>query len=61
MTSASSSRALKADVLGPPRGWGEEGGERGVQERGTPMHPWLIHVDVWQKPQHCNYPPIKIN
>ena len=26
----------------------------GVQDGGTPVHPWLIHVDVWQKaPQHC--------
>ena len=50
MTSASSSTALKADVLRPPRGWGEEGGERGVQDRGTHVHPWLTHVDVWQKP-----------
>ena len=26
------------------------------------MHPWLIHVSVWQKPpQYCNQPPIKIN
>ena len=34
----------------------------GVQDGGTHVHPWLIHVDVWQKPPHyCNYPPIKIN
>ena len=43
-------------------GWGGEGGGRGVQDRGTHVHPWLTHVDVWQKPpQYCNYPPIKIN
>ena len=28
---------------------------------GTHVHPWLIHVNVWQKPLHCcNYPPNKI-
>ena len=26
-----------------PEGWGGEGGGRGVQ-----VHPWLIHVNVWQ-------------
>ena len=33
-----------------PEGWG--GGEEGVkgfQNRGTHVHPWLIHVDAWQK------------
>ena len=26
----------------------------GVQDRGTHVHPWLIHVNVWQKPpQYC--------
>ena len=37
-----------------PDGWdGEEGG-RGVQYQGTHVHPWLIHVNVWQKPpQYC--------
>ena len=35
-------------------GWGREGGGRGVQDGGTPVHSWLIHVDVWQKsPQYC--------
>ena len=34
-------------------GWdGEEGG-RGVQD-GEQVHPWLIHVNVWQNPlQYC--------
>ena len=32
--------------------WG--GRWRGVQDGGTPIHPWLIHVNVWQKPlQYC--------
>ena len=41
-------------------GWGErwEGGSGW----GTHAHPWLIHVNVWQRPpQYCNWPPIKIN
>ena len=29
--------------------WGGEGGGSGVQDGGTHVHPWLIHVDVWQK------------
>ena len=29
-----------------------EGGR--VEDGGTQVHPWLIHVDVWQKPpQYC--------
>ena len=47
------SRPLKAGALGQPRAGGEGGG-RGVQDRGTHVHLWLIHVDVWQKPQYCN-------
>ena len=43
-------------------GWGWEGGGRGVQDGETHVHPWLIHVSVWQNPlQYCNQPPIKIN
>ena len=38
-----------------PEGAAGEGGGRGVQDGGTHVHPWLIHVDVWQKsPQYCN-------
>ena len=36
-----------------PEGWGGEGGRMGIQDRGTRVHPGLIHVDVWQKPQYC--------
>ena len=36
-----------------PEGWGGEGGAKGVQDGGTHVHLWLIHVDVWQKPQYC--------
>ena len=35
-----------------PERWGGEGGMRGVQDGGTHVHPWLIHVNVWQKPQY---------
>ena len=31
-----------------------KGGERRGSGWGTPVHPWLIHVNVWQKPlQYC--------
>ena len=31
-----------------PEGWYGEGGERGDSGLGTRVHPWQIHVDVWQ-------------
>ena len=31
-----------------PEGWDREGGSGWV----THVHPWLIHVNVWQKPPH---------
>ena len=35
-------------------GWEGEGHGRGLQDEGTHVHPWLIHVDVWKKlPQYC--------
>ena len=44
-------------VLGDnPEGWGGEGDGGVVQEvgGGTYVHPWLIHMDAWQKPpQYC--------
>ena len=37
-----------------PEVWDGEGGGRG-SGWGTHVHPWLIHVNVWQKPpQYCN-------
>ena len=61
MTSASSMHeAPKARALGQPRGteWGGSGGGSG---RGTHVYPWLIRVDVRQKPsQYCNYPQTEI-
>ena len=35
-------------------GWGGEGDGRWVQDGGTHVYLWPIHVDVWQKPsQYC--------
>ena len=31
-----------------PEGWYGEGGGRGGSGVGTYVHPWRIHVDVWQ-------------
>ena len=31
-----------------PEGWYAEGSGRGGSGWGTPVHPWRIHVDVWQ-------------
>ena len=43
-------RVLGASVLGWPRGLGWGGGSGW----GTRVHPWRIHVNVWQKPlQYC--------
>ena len=40
--------------LDDPEGWDGEGGGRGGSGWGTHVHPWLIHVNVWQKPlQYC--------
>ena len=58
-------QVLRAGALGRPRGmvWGGRG--VGVLGWGTHVNPWLIHVDVWQKPlQYCkvmNLQLIKIN
>ena len=32
---------------------GEGGGSEGKSEWGTQITPWLIHVNVWQKPLQC--------
>ena len=56
MTSASSIHEAghsKLVLWDNPEGWDGERGGRGFQDGGTPVHPWLIHVDVWQKPQYC--------
>ena len=37
-----------------PEGWDGEGGGKGGPGWGTHVYPWLIHVNVWQKPpQYC--------
>ena len=37
-----------------PEGWDGEGGGRRVEDMGTHVPPWLIHVNVWQEPpQYC--------
>ena len=33
-----------------PEGQGGEGGGRQIQDKETHVYPWLIYVDVWQKP-----------
>ena len=57
MTSVSSMHEVghsKLVLWDHPEGQGGEEGGRGVQDRGTHVHPWLIQVDVWQKPpQYC--------
>ena len=53
MTSASSIHEeahSKLVLWDNPEGWGGEGGGNGVQDGGTHVHPWLICVNVWQKP-----------
>ena len=45
-----------------PEGWGGERGRRRVQNGGTHVHPWLIYVDVWQKPpQYCKVISLQLN
>ena len=56
MTSTSSMHKAgpsKPVLWDKPEGWdGERGGE--VQDGGTHVHLWLLHVNVWQKSlQHC--------
>ena len=47
-------QVLGAGALGRPRGMGWGGRWEGGSGWGTHVHPWLIHVNVWQKPlQYC--------
>ena len=44
----------KAVLWDNPEGWGWEGDGREVQDGETQVQPWLIHVDIRQKPsQYC--------
>ena len=42
---------LRAGALGRPRGIGWRGRQERGSGWGTHVNPWLIHVNVWQKPQ----------
>ena len=47
-------QVLRAGALGWPRGMGGRGRWEGGSEWGTHINPWLIHVNVWQKPlKYC--------
>ena len=43
-------QVLRAGALGRPRGMGWGGRQEGGLGWGTNVNPWLIHVNVWQKP-----------
>ena len=45
-----------------PEGWDGEGVGWRVQDGGTRVYPWLIYVNVWQKPlQYCNVISLQLN
>ena len=47
-------QVLRAGALGRPRQMGWRGRWEGGSGRGIHVNPWLIHVNVWQKPlQYC--------
>ena len=47
-------QVLRPGALGRPRGSGWRGRREGGSGWGTHVNPWLIHVNVWQKPlQYC--------
>ena len=47
-------QVLRTGALGRPRGMGWRGRQEGGSGWGTHVNPWLIHVNVWQKPlQYC--------
>ena len=58
-------QVLGAGALGRSRGMGWGGRWEGGSGWGTHVNPWLIHVNVWQKPlQYCkviSFQLIKIN
>ena len=45
---------LRTGALGRPRGIRQGGRWEGGSGWGTHVNPWLIHINVWQKPlQYC--------
>ena len=47
-------QVLRAGALGRPRGMGWGGRQEWGSGWGTHVNPWLVHVNVWQKPlQYC--------
>ena len=47
-------QVLRAGALGRPKGMGWRRRWEGGLGWGTHVNPWLIHVNVWQKPlQYC--------
>ena len=58
-------QVLGPGILGRPRGIGWRQRWEGGSGWGTHVNPWLIHVNVWQKPlQYCkvtSFQLIKIN
>ena len=47
-------QVLRPGALGRPSGMGWRGRREGGSGWGTHINPWLIHVNVWQKPlQYC--------
>ena len=46
-------QVLRLGALGRPRGIGWRGRCEGGSGWGTHVTPWLIHVNVWQKPLQC--------
>ena len=46
-------RELKPGLYNNLEGWERMGGGREFKREGTYVHLWLLHVDVWQKSNHC--------
>ena len=47
-------QVLGPGALGRLRGMGWRGRQEGGSGWGTHVNPWLVHVNVWQKPlQYC--------
>ena len=46
-------QVLRSGALGRPRDMGWGGRLEGGLGWGTHVNPWLIHVNVWQKPLQC--------